>query len=71
MIHLRPDAWRLVPVKCGPSEFEIFCMLRKLFTWDRSVKDTLVLPDVAGEEWGEEHLVEFTEMIDGLRGLGG
>lgn len=71
VIHLRPDAWRLVPVRCGPSEFEVFCMLRKLFTWDRSVKDTLVLPDVAGEAWDEGRLVVFSEMIDGLRGLGG
>jgi hypothetical protein len=46
-------------------------MLRRLFTWERGVKDTLVLPDVAGEEWSGEHLVGFEAMVDGLRGLGG
>ncbi|MFI2213021.1 hypothetical protein [Streptomyces sp. NPDC020141] len=34
VLHVRPDAWKLVPVSCGPGIFKKFLALRDIFDWE-------------------------------------
>lgn len=42
VLHVRPEGWNLVPVRCDESAFEIFLHLRAIFDWDRSTKNTAI-----------------------------
>lgn len=66
VIHLRPDAWRLVPVRAGREVFDVFLSLRKIFDFERGLKNDLVLPDIAGAEWSDADVVQLADVLDGL-----
>lgn len=34
VIHVRPEGWKVVPVRCGPEEFEVFLHLRQIFDFE-------------------------------------
>lgn len=42
VLHVRPEGWSLVPVRCDEEVFEDFLTLRKVFDFERSRKSTLV-----------------------------
>ncbi|WP_329105547.1 hypothetical protein OG792_32915 [Micromonospora sp. NBC_01699] len=42
VLHVRPEGWSLVPVRCDAEVFEVFKVLREVFTWDRETKDGVI-----------------------------
>ncbi|EHM24231.1 hypothetical protein SPW_7325 [Streptomyces sp. W007] len=42
VLHVRPDAWKFVPVECGEDVFAAFLALRKVFDWERDGKRGVV-----------------------------
>ncbi|WP_229398145.1 hypothetical protein [Micromonospora okii] len=42
VLHVRPEGWSLVPVRCDAEVFEVFKTLRSVFDWDRSMKETVI-----------------------------
>lgn len=41
-LHVTPDGWKLVPVRCDESVFEIFKSLRSAFRWDAEMKNHII-----------------------------
>ena len=65
VVHLRPDAWRLVPVDIGQAVFDTFVSLLPVFEWDKSLKDEVVLPDLAGSVFDyEEDIVPLEKLLE-------
>lgn len=51
VLHVRPEAWKLVPVKHSPEMFEMFLHLRQVFDWERELKrGTIGRPVASGGE---------------------
>lgn len=42
VLHVRPEGWKLVPVRCDEELFEIFLHLREIFRYEREIKSTIV-----------------------------
>lgn len=42
VLHVRPEGWQLVPVKCDDEVFETFLHLRRVFDWDHGLKDAVI-----------------------------
>lgn len=42
VLHVRPEGWKLVPVKADEELFEVFLHLRKVFEYEREIKKTIV-----------------------------
>lgn len=42
VFHLRPEGWKLVPVRLAPEVFDHFLALRKTFDWTTSLKDQVL-----------------------------
>lgn len=42
VLHVTSDGWKLCPVRCDESVFEIFKALRKAFEWDASMKNHIL-----------------------------
>lgn len=42
VLHIRPEGWNLVPVRCDEAMFDYFLHLREVFEWERTVKSTVV-----------------------------
>lgn len=42
VLHVRPEGWKLVPVKCDEEIFQYFLYLRRIFEWDREVKNAVL-----------------------------
>lgn len=42
VLHIRPEGWKLVPVRCGSTEFEVFLHLREIFRWEKELRDTVL-----------------------------
>lgn len=42
VLHVRPEGWGFYPVKADEETFEYFKLLRRVFDWDRAVKETVV-----------------------------
>lgn len=42
VLHVRPEGWQLVPVECGPTVFETFLSLRRVFDWESTGKRGVV-----------------------------
>lgn len=42
VLHVRPEGWKLVPVKCDEEIFEYFLKLRAIFDWDKDVRGTVI-----------------------------
>lgn len=51
VLHVRPEGWKLVPVRCDEELFEVFLHLREVFDYERDVKPTIVgKPAFSGPE---------------------
>jgi hypothetical protein len=68
VIWLRPDEWKLVPVFCGAPIFDIFVSLMDTFHWEKELKDSVLLPALAGQTWEESAIVSLEKIIDKLGG---
>ncbi|WNN93674.1 exonuclease [Arthrobacter phage CallinAllBarbz] len=42
VVHVRPEGWQLVPVKCDEELFEIFLHLREVFKYEKEIKGQIV-----------------------------
>lgn len=42
VLHVRSDAWQLVPVACGPDIFAKFLALREVFDWEKELSKGVV-----------------------------
>ncbi|WVX87878.1 Cas4 exonuclease [Arthrobacter phage Berrie] len=42
VLHIRPEGWKLVPVRCDEELFEIFLHLREVFRYEKEIKSTVV-----------------------------
>lgn len=42
VLHVRPEGWSLVPVRCDEEVFEAFLHLREIFEWEKSTKATVL-----------------------------
>lgn len=42
VVHVRPEGWKVVPVACGPEQFEVFLHLRKIFDYEKFAKASIV-----------------------------
>lgn len=42
VLHVRPEGWELIPVRCDESVFEFFLHLRQVFEWEKGVKSTVL-----------------------------
>lgn len=42
VVHVRPEGWKLVPVKADEESFETFLLLRKIFNWERDGKSGVI-----------------------------
>ncbi|QOP65156.1 exonuclease [Arthrobacter phage Phives] len=42
VLHVRPEGWKLVPVRCDEELFEIFLHLREVFRYEKEIKGTIV-----------------------------
>lgn len=42
VLHVRPEGWKLVPVRADEQMFEIFLHLREVFRWEKEIKSSVV-----------------------------
>lgn len=42
VLHVRPEGWKLVPVRCDEALFEVFLHLREVFRYEKEIKSTIV-----------------------------
>lgn len=49
VLHVRPEGWQVVPVKCDEEVFAYFLHLRKVYDWDREVKGSVLGRPIKGE----------------------
>ncbi|QPX62358.1 exonuclease [Arthrobacter phage Tbone] len=42
VLHVRPEGWKLVPVRCDEALFETFLHLREVFRYEKEIKGTIV-----------------------------
>lgn len=42
VLHVRPEGWKLVPVRADEQMFDIFLHLREIFDFEKNVKGTIV-----------------------------
>ena len=42
VLHVRPEGWKLVPVRADEQLFEIFLHLREVFRYEKEIKSTIV-----------------------------
>jgi hypothetical protein len=42
VLHIRPEGWQLVPVRCDDALFEIFLHLREVFRYEKEMQQTVV-----------------------------
>lgn len=47
VLHVRPEGWKLVPVRHAPELFDVFLHLRTVFDWDREIKRGVIGRPVA------------------------
>ncbi|MEU1254798.1 hypothetical protein ABZ445_16110 [Streptomyces chartreusis] len=47
VLHVRPEGWQLVPVKCDQEIFAHFLNLRNTFTWETATKKKVVGKPIA------------------------
>jgi len=47
VLHIRPEGWKLVPVRADEEMFEIFLHLREVFRYEKEIKSTVVGREVA------------------------
>lgn len=42
VLHVRPEGWSLVPVRCDEATFEVFLHLREVFRYEKEFKSTII-----------------------------
>ncbi len=42
VLHIRPEGWKLVPVRCDEAMFETFLHLREIFKYEKETKGSIV-----------------------------
>lgn len=42
VLHVRPEGWSLVPVRCDGPVFDYFLHLREVFRWEKEMKETVI-----------------------------
>jgi len=42
VLHVRPEGWKLVPVRCDEAMFDMFLHLREVFNYERELKPTVI-----------------------------
>lgn len=42
VVHVRPEGWSLVPVRCDEEMFDYFLTLRSVFDYEREIKRTVI-----------------------------
>ncbi|MFF3975292.1 hypothetical protein [Streptomyces sp. NPDC001828] len=42
VLHVRPEGWKLVPVRHSPDLFGVFLHLRQVFEWERTLKSGVI-----------------------------
>lgn len=42
VLHIRPEGWKLVPVRCDEAMFDVFLHLREVFRYEKEIKGTIV-----------------------------
>ncbi|MDG4801737.1 hypothetical protein [Micromonospora sp. WMMD980] len=42
VLHVRPEGWSFVPVRCDAEVFEVFKVLRQIFDWDKAGKEQVI-----------------------------
>ena len=47
VLHVRPEGWKLVPVRCDEELFEMFLHLREVFKYEKEIAQTIVGHPVA------------------------
>jgi len=47
VVHVRPDGWKLVPVKCDAEMFDVFLHLREAFRYEKEIKSGVIGATVA------------------------
>jgi hypothetical protein len=47
VLHVRPEAWKLVPVRYSQELFDMFLTLRRVFDWEREMKKGVIGRPVA------------------------
>lgn len=47
VLHVRPEGWKLVPVKHSPEMFDMFLTLRRVFDWEKELKRGVIGRPVA------------------------
>ncbi|QWY81848.1 Cas4 family exonuclease [Microbacterium phage Honk] len=47
VFHVRPEGWKLVPVRADEEVFEVFKHLRAVFEWERELKATIIGQTIA------------------------
>jgi hypothetical protein len=50
VLHVRPEGWKLVPVRADEQMFEVFLHLREVFRYEREIKSTVVGRPVASSD---------------------
>lgn len=55
VLHIRPEGWKLVPVRCDEEMFDVFLHLREIFRYEKEIKGTIVGREIfSGPEEGVE-----------------
>ncbi|MEV3856080.1 hypothetical protein AB0J38_17365 [Streptomyces sp. NPDC050095] len=47
VLHVRPEGWKLVPVRTSPELFDVFVHLRAVFDWEHRIKQGVIGRPVA------------------------
>jgi hypothetical protein len=42
VLHVRPEGWSLIPVRCDEDVFQTFLHLRQVFEWERELKGSVI-----------------------------
>lgn len=42
VLHVRPEGWKLVPVRCDEEMFDLFLHLREIFKYEKELKPTVI-----------------------------
>ncbi|WGH20317.1 Cas4 family exonuclease [Arthrobacter phage MaGuCo] len=42
VLHVRPEGWKLVPVRADEAMFDVFLHLREIFRYEKEIKSTII-----------------------------
>ena len=50
VLHVRPEGWKLCPIRCDEEVFQYFLHLRGVFDWVHGVQKTVIGKPIAGSD---------------------